>query len=150
MEKKCIIKKRNAVPIHQCIKFYYRYIGNGRTHDDFVAYIFWLITENFTNSNNHPYSFHDTTHPICDRSPTYLRQLFSETESLTESQISWMMSHLDLSKFIDLIHCLPLDTRMLLCKELQEKGYSDITLENMDEKCADLFVSIVLHAPKDK
>ena len=50
MEKKCIIKKRNAVPIHQCIKFYYRYIGNGRTHDDFVAYIFWLITENFTNS----------------------------------------------------------------------------------------------------
>ena len=39
---------------------------------------------------------------------------------------------------------------MLLCKELQEKGYSDITLENMNEKCADLFVSIVLHTPKDK
>lgn len=114
------------------------YMGNGRTQDDFTAYLFCAIAEEIQIAI--PGLIEN---PVCNKSPSALRALYSGTSTLTHKDASWLLCHLDKEKFITIMKQLPLDTMVLIAQELQQRGHALIPVYKVEEYMADLFVKYI-------
>lgn len=114
------------------------YMGNGRTQDDFTAYLFCAIAEEIQIAI--PGLIEN---PVCNKSPSALRALYSGTSTLTHKDASWLLCHLDKEKFINDLKQLPLDTITLMAQELEECIHEVIPVYKAEEYIANLFVQII-------
>ena len=120
------------------IQFCYIYMGNGMTQDNFTAYLFDSIADEYDMdipgiSEN----------PICNKSPSALRNLFTGVSTLAPKDASWLLCHLNKEKFITIMKQLPLDTMVLIAQELQQRGHALIPVYKVEEYMADLFVKYI-------
>lgn len=120
------------------IQFCYMYMGNGMTQDNFTAYLFNAIADEF-----HLDIPGISENPICNKSPTALRNLFTGVSNLAPKDASWLLCHLNKEKFINIMKQLPLDTMILMAQELEQRGHDLIPVYKVEEYMADLFVQII-------
>lgn len=120
------------------IRFCYIYMGNGMTQDNFTAYLFCAISEEIQIAI--PGLIEN---PVCNKSPSALRALYSGTSGLTPKDASWLLCHINKEKFINDLKQLPLDTMILMAQELEQRGHEFIPVYKVEEYMADLFVQII-------
>lgn len=112
------------------------------TQDNFTAYLFDSIADEYDMDIP---GFSEN--PICNKSPSALRNLFTGVSTLAPKDASWLLCHLNKEKFITIMKQLPLDTMVLIAQELQQRGHAlipvYIPVYKVEEYMADLFVKYI-------
>ena len=108
------------------------------TQDNFTAYLFDSIADEYDMDIP---GFSEN--PICNKSPSALRNLFTGVSTLAPKDASWLLCHLNKEKFITIMKQLPLDTMVLIAQELQQRGHALIPVYKVEEYMADLFVKYI-------
>ncbi len=112
----------------------YSYIGSGDEYPKFMLELFSLLSsdkdEFFSNQNN----------PFLEMDTSTLTGYFNGSKKISKKNAGFIKSNFDSTEFIDKIDSLSVDLKTNLTKEL---GFEGIDINELPEKCADIFLQII-------
>lgn len=112
----------------------YSYIGSGDEYPKFMLELFSLLSSDkdgfFSNQNN----------PFLEMDTSTLTGYFNGSKKISKKNAGFIKSNFDSTEFIDKIDSLSVDLKTNLTKEL---GFEGIDINELPEKCADIFLQII-------